>query len=306
MDASSTLVALAFPGAGIQASGYETAFMMQEDAAIRPLLQQASLRVNADLVAAVPGGFEELPQQAGQAFTFAYGVGMAQAVRRRGLNPVAVAGHSLGVYAAVVAAGATGFDEGLALVQTAWRAAAQACAGKGVGMAAIAGLPESEVAALRAVDGESVRIVLVNGTGSVVIAGPMEGIEAALTAARAAGAVRTACLDREVAYHHPLYMSEAAAELRDAAGAMAFCGAEVPVASTVDGRLLTVADEVRDFLAANLCTPIGWPRAMNAFLRLGVTSVVECGPGLTLTRMARFLEPEMAWLNVRRLVKEQA
>ena len=80
----------------------------------------------------------------------------------------------------------------------------------------------------------------------------------------------------------------------------------MPVASTVDGRLLTVADEVRDFLAANLCTPIAWPRAMNAFLHLGVTSVIECGPGLTLTRMARFLEPEMAWLNVRRLVKDQA
>ena len=98
-------------------------------------------------------------------------------------------------------------------------------------------------------------------------------------------------------------MARAAQALRDAAAGMAFGDPEVPVASTIDGRLLRRAEDVRAFLAANLCTPIAWPRAIATFAAMGVEGVVECGPGLTLTRLARFLEPEMSWRNVRRLAK---
>ncbi len=303
MDAATDRIAFAFPGAGIQASGYESAFLERHAGVMGPLLARASTRVGTDLASAVGGMFEELPDLPGQAFTFAFGVGLAEAQRSQGAVPVAMAGHSLGVYAAAVAAGAVGFDDGLTLVEVAWRAATGACAGLGVGMAAIVGLPEAEVAGLPGVDGIDVRIVLVNAPGSVVLAGPVEGIGVALRAAEAAGAARIAWLDREVAYHHPGYMSAAAADLRDAVAVGRWKDPSVPVVSTIDGGLIRRADDVRAFVAANLCTPITWPRAVAAFASLGVGTVVECGPGLTLTRLARFQEPQMYWRNVRRLVK---
>jgi len=303
MDAATSRTAFAFPGAGIQASGYESAFLERHAGVMGPFLGGASIRVDVDLSAMAGDGFEELPELPRQVFTFAFGVGMAEALRGRGAAPLAMAGHSLGVYAAAVAAGAVGFDDGLTLVEVAWRAATAACAGLGVGMAAIVGLPEAEVAGLPGVDGDDVRIVLVNAPGSVVLAGPVEGIGVAIRAAEAAGAARIAWLDREVAYHHPRYMSAAAAELRDAVPGCRWKDPWVPLVSTIDGQLMRHGDDVRAFVAANLCTLIEWPRAIATFVTLGADTVVECGPGLTLTRMARFQEPELRWQNVRRLVK---
>lgn len=298
--------AFAFPGAGIQASGYEPAFLDAHRSVLRPRLDRASALVGVDLRAAVSGGFESLPDLPRQAFTYAYGAGMAEVLRSQGDVPAVVAGHSLGVYAASVASGAIGFEDGLTLVEVAWRAAVRACAGRGVGMAAVAGLDEAEIAGLPGVDGETVRVVLVNAPGSVVLAGPLEGLEASLEAALTAGAARAAWVDREVAYHHPLYMAGASADLLDVASSLAWGEPAIPVASTIDGRILRSLDDIRTFVAANLSTPIAWPLAIAAFASLGVANVSECGPGLTLTRLARFLEPEMTWRNVRRLVKAEA
>jgi [acyl-carrier-protein] S-malonyltransferase len=299
-------VAFAFPGAGVQASGYEAPFLERYVALVGPGLARASIRVGADLSAAAGGGFEELPELPRQAFTFAYGVGVAAVLRAQGAFPTVLAGHSLGVYAAAVASGALSFDDGLTLVEVAWRAASRSCAGLGVGMAVIAGLDLAEVVGLPGVDGVAVRVVLVNAPGSIVLGGPVAGIERALQAAEAAGAARIVWLDRFIAYHHPDCMADASAALGEAAAGMVWKDPAVPVVSTIDGLAIHRGDEVRDYVVANLRTPIAWPLAIAAFASLDVRNVVECGPGLTLTRMARFLEPEMAWRNVRRLVKGDA
>lgn len=296
-------LAFAFPGAGVQSCGHEAAFRDAHADIFRPLLDLASPRVGADLWAAADGPLDDLPDLARQAFTFAYGVAMGRALQADGMAPAGTAGHSLGVYAACVAAGALDPADGLALLEAARVLAADACAGRGVGMLALAGLDEPDAASLPAVDGDAVRVVLVNAPGSVVLAGPLEALEATARQAEAAGAARTAFLDREVAYHHPRYLSGAGASLADVAATLAWRDPAVPVASTVDGRLLRTAADARAFVAANLCTPIRWPAAVAALAGLGIGGLAECGPGLTLTRMARFLEPELPWTNVRRLVK---
>jgi [acyl-carrier-protein] S-malonyltransferase len=296
-------VALAFPGAGIQPCGHEAAFRDAHADCFRPLLALASDGVGADLWAAAAGDLESLPDLARQAFTFAYGVAVAQALRADGAAVAGTAGHSLGVYAACVAAGALDPADGLALLVAAREVAGAACAGRGVGMLAVAGLDEGDLAALPAVDGDALRVVLVNAPGSVVLAGPLEGLEAAQDQARAAGALRTAFLDRGVAYHHPRYMARAGGDLADVAATLAWRDPAAPVASSIDGRLLRTAADARLFVSANLATPIRWPLAVAALAGAGAAAFAECGPGLTLTRLARFLEPERPWTNVRRWVK---
>jgi [acyl-carrier-protein] S-malonyltransferase len=208
---------------------------------------------------------------------------------RGGAVPHLMAGHSLGEFSALVAAGSLDFKTAVALVQFRAEAMQNAVpAGQGA-MAAILGLDDAEVeaACAEASEGEVVEAVNFNSPGQVVIAGHATAVARAVAAASARGAKRAVLLPISVPAHSSL-MRSAAERLRErfAAVPVAPVAADV-VFQGVDGRRLATPDEVRAGVVKQLHTPVRWAATVRALIAAGATRIVECGPGKVLTSLNR-------------------
>lgn len=211
--------------------------------------------------------------------------------------PALVAGHSVGEYAALVAAGVLDLAAGLRLVSQ--RAELMAGAGGEGGMAAVIGLDRATVQAI--VDGLSRPTELVvandNAPGRVVISGLRDALEAAEEPLRAEGARRILHLPVSGAFHSPL-MAGVAGELAIAFEAETWHEARVPVVSNVTAQPLTDADRIRALLAEQVRSPVEWVASVRRMVDDGVGTMIELGPGSALTGMVRRIAPEVTTANV--------
>jgi [acyl-carrier-protein] S-malonyltransferase len=226
-----------------------------------------------------------------QACLLTTSVAVLRALRERStLAPAMVAGHSVGEYAALVAAGVLEFGAALRLVER--RGALMADAGDGGAMSAIIGLDRGAVDGIVEAVGRPTELVVANDNapGQVVISGHAEAIEAAEEAARLAGARRCVRLPVSGAFHSPL-MASVAEELTAAFGAEAWHDATVPVVSNVTAEPLTDADRIRALLAEQVRSPVEWVRSVERMVADGVDAMIECGPGAALVGMVRRIAP---------------
>ena len=298
--------AFAFPGAGTAPSAAEQAWVERFATRMRPPLEAASEVAGANLPAAVdPDRFQALDPLARQCFTFAFGLGVADVVTDAAGPPVAVAGHSLGVYAAAVASGALAPGDGLALVVAAYRLAHDACRGRSPAMLAVAG-PADVEEVVRQAGGSSLRVVIRNGAFSAVVAGTSCDVARVEAALEDEPGIRVGWLDREVAYHHPGFLAGAADALGRVASGLRWADPRVPVVSSIDGVPCGTAAEVAAFVVANLAHPIDWRRAVATLSNLGAGGLWECGPGDTLARIGRGCQPELDVRTVRRWARREA
>lgn len=302
--------AAVFPGAGIALTGHEQALLAAHDAEMRPPIEAASRFAGRDLAPALPArDLDGLAAREAQLLTYAYSLAVLEVLRRDGFAPALLAGHSLGVYAALVAAGCLSFDEGLVAVDAACRIATEACAGRDCGMVTATGLGPDEVAELLSVRADAaagattLRAVITNNAISVVVAGAGLELETYLADAVERNATRAVWLDRRVAYHHPGYLSGASLALDEVASRLAWREPETPIVSSLDGAVLTTALAARDFMVRNLSSPIRWPRVLDTLARHGCGLVCECGPGTTLTRIGRFDEAAPPYVSVQTLAR---
>ena len=207
--------------------------------------------------------------------------------------PAMVAGHSVGEYAALVAAGVLDLAAGLRLVSQ--RAELMAGAGGDGGMAAVIGLDRETVQAI--VDGLSRPTELVvandNAPGQVVISGLRDALEAADEQLRAEGARRILHLPVSGAFHSPL-MAGVAGQLATAFEAETWHDARVPVVSNVSAEPLTDADRIRALLAEQVRSPVEWVASVRRMVDDGVDAMIELGPGSALAGMVRRIAPEVA------------
>ncbi len=201
--------------------------------------------------------------------------------RRESLEPVVAAGHSLGEYAALVAAGALAFEDALALVDERARAMADAAALAPGGMVAMLG---GDPDAVRALAGELELVVANdNAPGQLVLAGEQEAVDRAAERAREQTGARARPLDVAGAFHSPL-MRPAAARLSAALARTPVHAPRFPVYS--NGSVAPFAD-VRAELAQNLLSPVRWRETVLALQTLGVDEFVELGPGEVLSGLVR-------------------
>jgi [acyl-carrier-protein] S-malonyltransferase len=207
----------------------------------------------------------------------------------------AVAGHSLGEYTALVAAGSLPWEYALSLVRERGLAMAEAAAdAKGQGMSAVLGADEDAVAAaLAAVDGGVAVVANINAPGQVVISGHLASLEAAAEALKAAGARRVMPLAVAGAFHSPL-MARAAARLERAIDA-APIGTGRPQAFNVDGLIRTDPAEIAAALRAQLTSPVRWTACVHTLVGAGIDRFLELGPGSTLTAMGKRINPGVDW-----------
>jgi [acyl-carrier-protein] S-malonyltransferase len=210
--------------------------------------------------------------------------------------PAIVAGHSVGEYAALVAAGVLELPAALRLV--ARRAELMAGAGEG-GMAAVIGLDRDAVQAV--VDGLARPTELVvandNAPGQVVISGALDALERVTDGMRAAGARRVLRLPVSGAFHSPL-MAGVAERLAEALDVETWRDASVPVMSNVSAEPLTDATRIRALLAEQVRSPVEWVACVRRMVDDGVDTMVECGAGAALVGMVRRIAPEVETATV--------
>lgn len=209
-----------------------------------------------------------------------------------GFKPDMVAGHSLGEFSALVAAGAMSFEDGLRLVATRAMAMQKACEANPSTMAAVLALPDEKVEELCAEVDDIVAPANYNCPGQVVISGTNAGIDAACEKMLAAGARRALKLKVGGAFHSPL-MAPAKEELTRAIDATEFKTPVCPVYQNVDGKPHTNPEEIKANLIEQLTAPVRWTQDVQAMIADGATDFVELGPGKVLQGLVSKIDRKM-------------
>ncbi|GIX25021.1 MAG: malonyl CoA-acyl carrier protein transacylase [Caldimonas sp.] len=286
-------LAFVFPGQGSQALGM-VGELAARDAGVRATFDEASEGAGVDLWALSQEGPEERLNQT--EFTQPALLAASVALWRLwlaagGPRPVALAGHSLGEYSALVAADAIGLGDAARLVRLRGQLM-QAAVPAGTGaMVAVLGAEDAvvEAACAEAAQGEVVVPANYNTPGQVVIGGHAAAVERAVARLAERGVRKTVRLAVSVPSHTPL-MRRAADELAEAMRAMAWRTPALPVLRNVDAGLHSDVDALVDALVRQLYCPVQWTRCVQALAARGVGRLAECGPGKALAGMAKRID----------------
>jgi [acyl-carrier-protein] S-malonyltransferase len=288
--------AFVFPGQGSQAVGMLDAW--GDHPAVRQTLDQASSALGEDIARLIHEGPKDALDLTTntQPVMLTAGIACYRAwLADTGTEPMAVAGHSLGEYTALVAAGALTLADALPLVR--FRAQAmQDAVPVGVGaMAAILGLDAEAVrkgcAQVAADTGEVVEADNHNDPRQTVIAGTKAGVERACEALKAQGAKRALPLPVSAPFHSSL-MKPAADRLRERLAQTPLAAPGIPVVNNVDVAIVTDAAAIRDALYRQAFAPVRWVETVQALRARGIANVIECGPGKVLAGMVKRIDAE--------------
>ena len=209
-------------------------------------------------------------------------------------NPDMVAGHSLGEFSALVAAGALSFEDGLRLVSARAQAMQKACEKTPSTMAAVLALPDAKVEELCASVTEGIVVPAnYNCPGQIVISGSIEGVDAACAKMLEAGAKRALKLKVGGAFHSPL-MEPARAELADAIAHTDFHAPKCPVYQNVNAEPQTDPETIKKNLIAQLTAPVRWTQTVQNMIAAGADTFVEVGPGAVLQGLVKKISSEVA------------
>ncbi|MGB5253229.1 MAG: ACP S-malonyltransferase [Sedimenticolaceae bacterium] len=293
--------AIVFPGQGSQAVGM-LAELAKDHPVVRMTFEEGSVALGFDLWSlSQQGPIEQLNEtQNTQPALLCAGIAVMRVLDERlEQPPLAMAGHSLGEYTALVAAGVLDLADAVQLVAKRGRLMQEAVpAGHGA-MAAILGLDDKQVRELceEAAQGQVVEAVNFNSPGQVVVAGDAEAVSRATDIARAVGAKRALLLDVSVPSHCAL-MKPAAQRLAQALQAVVFHAPSTPVLHNVTAAEAADPDDIRNLLVEQLFSPVRWVETVQGLTQHGVELVVEAGPGKVLTGLVKRIDKSLQALPV--------
>ena len=273
--------AFVFPGQGAQFVGMGKD-LYENNAEAKAMFEKANEVLGFRITDLMFEGTEEDLKQTKvtQPAVFLHSVILAKTLGEE-FKPDMVAGHSLGEFSALVAAGCLPFEQGLKLVETRALAMQKACEATPSTMAAIIGLPDEKVEEICAtIDGVCIPANY-NSPGQVVISGTFEAIEAACAKFKEAGAKRALPLKVGGAFHSPL-MESAREELAKAIAEANFSEPICPIYQDVDAKPHTNPEEIKENLVKQLTAPVRWSQIMAQMKEDGMTEAVEVGPGKVL------------------------
>jgi len=265
---------------------------------LRSTFEEASEALGRDLWGLAAEGPHELLNQTvnTQPLMLAADVAVWRLWRSRGgAAPALVAGHSLGEFAALVAAEAIGFGDAVRLVELRSRAMQEAVP-EGIGaMAAILGLDDEAVraACAAAAQGEVVEAVNFNAPGQTVIAGHAAAVARAAEAAKARGAKRAVMLPVSAPFHCSL-MRPVGERLAQRLAGLKLCAPRIPVVQNADAAVWEDPSRIADALVRQAHSPVRWVETIRLMAREGVSHVYECGPGKVLAPLVRRIDPALA------------
>lgn len=285
--------AFVFPGQGSQFTGMGKD-LYENNPVAREMFDKANEILGFSITDVMHNGTaEDLKQtKVTQPAVFLHSVILAATMGDE-FNPDMVAGHSLGEFSALVAAGALNFEDGLKLVSARAHAMQKACELKPSTMAAVLALPDEKVEEICVgIDGVCVAANY-NCPGQIVISGEIEAIDKACELMLAAGAKRALKLPVGGAFHSPC-MEPARAELAEAIEKTEFHTPRVPVYQNVDGKPHTDPDEIKANLVAQLTAPVRWTKSVQNMIADGATEFIEVGPGKVLQSLVGKIDRSVA------------
>ncbi|MCK6402490.1 MAG: ACP S-malonyltransferase [Sphaerotilus natans subsp. sulfidivorans] len=293
-----TAFAFVFPGQGSQSVGMLSAW--GDHPAVRATLEEASAALGEDVARLIGEGPKEALDLTTNTQPVMLTAGIANYrawLAEGGGAPAIVAGHSLGEYTALVAAGSLTLMDALPLVRLRAQAMQDAVPVGTGGMAAILGLDAATVregcAKAAAESGEVVEAVNFNDPKQTVIAGSKAGVEAGCAVLKGLGAKRALPLPVSAPFHSSL-MKPAAERLRERLASITIQAPRIPVLNNIDVATPTDADAIRDALYRQAFGPVRWVELVGALKARGMTHVVECGPGKVLAGMVKRIDAELA------------
>ena len=294
--------AFVFPGQGSQSVGMLDAW--GDHPVVAETLKEASEALGEDVARLIHEGPKEALALTTntQPVMLVAGVAAWRVWRAEGgAAPAAVAGHSLGEYAALVASGVLTLAQAAPLVRFRAQAMQEAVPVGAGAMAAILGMPADRVregcaeaqATFGADSGEVVEAVNFNDPAQTVIAGSKAAVEKACEVLKAHGAKRALPLPVSAPFHSSL-MKPAAERLKDKLATTVFEAPQIPVLNNIDVAIEADGDRIRDALYRQAFGPVRWVECVQALKALGVGTVVECGPGKVLAGMVKRIDGELA------------
>jgi [acyl-carrier-protein] S-malonyltransferase len=293
-------IGLVFPGQGSQSVGMGKA-LYDAHPSLKPVYDEASSVVGYDIAElCFTGPAERLNlTEFTQPALLVSSVAAWKLFEPVGIRPIVVAGHSLGEYSALVAAGGVSFRDAVGLVQKRGRYMSEALA-PGAGLvAALLGLTAETVKDICRI-ASSVGVVAAanfNSPGQVVIAGEKAAMERAIELAKTQGCKKAIPLPVSVPVHTPL-MQQAADRLAKDLAAVRWSDLSAPLVNNAEAKAISRAHEIQASLVLQLPSSVLWEDTVQTMGRMGVTTFVEIGPGTVLTGLIRRILPEAKLLNV--------
>ncbi|MGO4696596.1 ACP S-malonyltransferase [Paenibacillus sp. 2TAB26] len=295
-------IAFVFPGQGAQAVG------MGKDAydafdRSRAIFEQADEALGFSLSQIIFEGPEDTLKQTAntQPALLTVSVALLEALEGRGLKPDYVAGHSLGEYSALVAAGVLSFDDAVRTVRARGQFMEQAVPSGQGAMAAVLGAERDTLAALCAAitaEGSAVELANVNCPGQIVVSGTAAGVDAVVQRGKEeAGAKRVIPLEVSGPFHSSL-MKPAAVNLQATLADIAMKDAKVPVVANVTANAVTSADEIRGLLVEQVCSPVLWEDSVRYLVEQGVDTFVEIGSGTVLAGLIKKVDKNLRVISI--------
>lgn len=283
--------AYVFPGQGSQFPGMGKAIVEQSEAA-KKLVEQANTQLGFDLASIMFSGTEEELRRTDVTQPAIFLHSMLAYSTLNNPHPSMVAGHSLGEFSALVAAGVLSFADGLRLVAARANAMQKACELEPGTMAAVLGLEDQKVESVCAGIAEIVVPANYNCPGQLVISGSVTGIEKACVALKEAGAKRALVLPVGGAFHSPL-MKAAEEELQGAIQSITFNAPSCPVYQNVVAMPVTDPATIKQNLINQLTGPVKWTQSVQAMIADGATEFTEVGPGKVLQGLIQKIQKEV-------------
>lgn len=289
-------IAVVFPGQGSQSVGMMSE-LYDSHSVVRETFSEANDALNFDLWSLIKDGPAETLNQTQntQPAMLASGIAVWRVLQEQGLaEPAVLAGHSLGEYSALVAAGAIGYSDAIKLVAERGRLMQEAVPEGEGAMAAILGLDDEVVVKIcaEAAQGEVAEAVNFNSPGQVVIAGNKSAIDRAMAAAKEAGAKRALPLPVSAPSHCAL-MKPAAEKLSEVLSGISVSLPAIPVLHNVNVEAAVSANEVAELLAQQLYSPVRWVETVQSFAKDAIDVIVEAGPGKVLTGLCKRIDKSL-------------
>jgi [acyl-carrier-protein] S-malonyltransferase len=281
--------AVIFPAFGCRYLGNERDILDGMSGDLRELTGRAKSAVGLDVdefLTCRDGIFTDELQS--QYAVYLYSCALSNNLKRSGFHSDCVAGYSMGLYAALCHAESITFEQGLDLITRAYQGIRSVAAALPFGVGVISGLSPDDVRMLIA-GYDDVEIINVNNRHNLLVAGYEKSVKKILELAKQHGALNNKYLTFHSPYHSR-FMDDAAEEFRDYCASMTIYDPVYPVISTVDRREMTTWRDVANDLVDNINRNINWLETMNRMIEAGVDAFIECGPGKSLYRMAKFIE----------------
>jgi [acyl-carrier-protein] S-malonyltransferase len=293
-------IAFVFPGQGSQSVGMGKA-LCKAHPRLRELYDEASAILGYDIATLCFNGPAETLNltEHTQPALLVSSIAALRALEPGALTPAAVAGHSLGEYTALVAAGGMTFRDAVGIVQKRGRYMAEAVPAGTGSVAALLGLDAETVmqACREAASSGIVQAANFNSPGQVVIAGEKAAVERAIEIAKAKGCKKAVPLPVSVPVHTPL-MQRAADRLASDLAAISWSDLRMPLINNAEAKSILKARDIQPSLVRQLPSSVLWEDSVRAMAAMGIKTFVEIGPGTVLSGLIRRIVPEAVTMNV--------